>query len=179
MKELISEMRYDIMDDLNFCPVCGKNLDPGTAYCPACGARLNDPEPERREKAAAERTGGGNTNMAMILLSVTAAILFAFGLIYLSAAGLAEEMFSMYPSLEEYYTVEAMRSMIRMFGIILIIGAAMCVVSAILTFKRRLWVLALILCIAAALFGVLSTFGVIAGIIAIFFLYKARPAFRD
>ncbi|MDR0334704.1 MAG: zinc ribbon domain-containing protein [Methanomassiliicoccaceae archaeon] len=164
------------MDDLNFCPTCGKNLSPGTAYCPACGARLNDPEGERREKAATERDGGERIKIAVILLLITAAISIISGIyFYVNAAEMADWMANLFsdPALSDDI-FGPMEGFFRMTGLLAIIGGAVAITSAFLAYKRRLWFLAFILCIVAAAIG-----NLIIGLVALYMLYKARAVFKD
>jgi len=164
------------MDDINFCPTCGKNQPAGTQYCSACGANLNGPEADRKSKAIAEKEAGDRIKIAVILLLVTAAIGIISGIyFYVNAASLADWMARSFadPALtDDFFT--GMEGLFRMTGLMSIVGGAIAVVSALLAYKRRLWIITFITCIAAAAIG-----NIVIGLIALYMLYKARDAFKD
>jgi len=167
------------MDDINFCPACGKNLGPGTAYCPACGRSMGGPEGERRETAKAEKEAGGRVSTATVLLIVNAAVLFLFGLIMFVALGMAEDMIEMYPEMFSGYTAESMKELIRQMGVVLLAAGSVGAAAALLTYKRRLWAVAFILCIIAMAIGITTVICALIGVVALYYLYKAKPSFRD
>jgi len=167
------------MDNMNFCPACGKELPVGTAYCPACGSRLNDPEGERKEKAALDNEALGRIKIAAILLVVNAFIMLFFAIVYITSTGLIEEMFNAYPLIADYYTPESLQSLMRTMGIVLLIAAAISVVAALMAYKRRLWGVVFVLCIVSMLLGILTLFGTIIGVLVLYLIAKAKPAFTD
>jgi len=168
------------MDDINFCPSCGKNLPPGTAFCPACGRNMNpnDPAGINREQAASDYRAAARARMAGMLLMVTAALLFFFGFAYITSAGMVDDMFNMYPMLADYYTPEQLEDLIWSFGVVTMIGAIAALTAAILAFIRKIWILAVLLGFAALFIGLLSLVGIITSIVALWMLFKAKPAFR-
>ena len=169
------------MDDINFCPSCGKNLPPGTAFCPACGRNMNpnDPAGINREQAASDYRAAARARMAAFLLIVTAALLFLFGYAYLTSyVSAAEETLNAYPWVADYYTLKALEDLIWAFGVITIIGAIAALIAAVLAFVHKIWILAVILCLTAILIGLMSLVGIITGSVALWMLFKAKPAFR-
>jgi len=171
------------MDDINFCPACGKNVSPGTLFCPACGMRLNAAEGRgtvvTKYTTATDGVPAGRAKIAAALLLINAAILFLFAFFILtSAAELAQEMFDM-PIFADLYTVEEMTELIRQIGMASAAGGAVGVIAAVLALMRRLWVAAIILCLMSASVGLMSLIGVVLGLIAFWMLLKARPVFRD
>jgi len=171
------------MDEVNFCPACGKNVPPGTQYCPACGSCLSDQVPERRETEAEKRMGADRTKIAAILILIYSMPLILFGIYFYVAAGdLTNEIFSNPRFVElvaPYYTPGALESFIQLMGLASIIAGSIGVVTAILALMRKFWVLTIILCIMSALIGALTLFGLILGLIAFWMLYKARPVFES
>jgi len=164
------------MDDINFCPTCGKNLPAGTAYCPACGSNLSGPEGERRNNARAEKEAGDRLKIAVILLSVTAAVSIISGIyLYFNAAGMADWMARSFsdPAVSDDF-FRGMEGMFRMSGMLSVIGGAVAMVSALLAHKRRMWTMTFITCIVAAAMG-----NMIFGLIALYMLHKAKAVFKD
>jgi len=171
------------MDELNFCPACGKSVPPGTQYCPACGNCLTDQVQERRETEAEKRMGADRIKIAAILILIYSIPLILFGIYFYVAAGdLTNELFSnpdFAAIVAPYYTPAALESFIELMGLASIIAGSIGVVTAILAFLRKFWVLTIILCIMSALIGALTLFGLILGLIAFWMLYKARPVFES
>jgi uncharacterized membrane protein len=164
------------MDDLNFCPTCGKDLPFGTSFCPACGMSLSNKEGDRKEKTAAVTASADRINIAVILLIVTAVVSILSGIIvYFQIDSLMDWMARVLS--DAGYTsdsMEFMRGMLLMTAVLSIIGGAVAAVSAMLAHKRRMWTLTIITCIIATIIG-----NLIFGLIALYFLYKAKPAFTD
>jgi len=179
------------MEDINFCPACGKNVEPGTPYCPACGARLNDPASEKMEmteKAQAERKmGSDRTVIAAVLMLVYSVPMLLMGVYFFAdAGGLAHEIFtspSLTSSVDQIialgYDEAWLASIIEITGILMILSGAVGVFAAVLAFMKKFWVLAIILCIMSALIGIVTLFGLILGLIAFWMLYKAKPVFES
>jgi len=168
------------MDDLNFCPTCGKSLPLGTSYCPACGARLNDPQADQMETAVATKESSDRILVATILILLNAAILIIGGVyLYFTATEISEYAFDITPSLIDSFTVESLAGFIKSLALIGIIGGAIGLVSALLVFMRRLWILAVIFCLVAAAIGITTLIGLVLGLIAIWMLFKSKPLFTD
>ncbi|MCL1984583.1 MAG: zinc ribbon domain-containing protein [Methanomassiliicoccaceae archaeon] len=168
-------------EEIYFCPHCGKNLPVGSPYCPACGARLNDPQADVREKAIIEEKSRDRITIAVILLSVSAVITIVMGLYYIaSAESMVDTIMDAYGSLlTDYYTAESLTSFIKMLGWIVIGIGALFAVTALLAFMRKFWILTVILCLIAALFGVLGLISLVLGLIAFYFIYKSKPYFTN
>jgi predicted RNA-binding Zn-ribbon protein involved in translation (DUF1610 family) len=172
-------MRYDdAMDDINFCPSCGKNLEPGAPYCPACGKLLDGKEAERKETAAEDGNNKSRLTIALIMTIVNAAIFFIFGMYYYtSSAELVQQTMEMFPEMVRAYTTDALTSLVQSMAVGMMIFGVICVVTAALMYTRRVWALTFILCLLSALVGIMTIFGIIVGITALYMLYKAKPLF--
>jgi predicted RNA-binding Zn-ribbon protein involved in translation (DUF1610 family) len=176
-------IRYgDTMDDMNFCPSCGKNLEPGEIFCPACGRPADGRRPVSRDMAA---TGGsGNERritIALILLIINAVIFFFRGMsFYTAAADMAEQMMESFPDLAAaYYTVETLTSFIQSMAILIFVIGAVCLLTGAMAYMRRFWTVTFILCIITAILGFMTLTGIIIGLMAAYMLYKARPSFKS
>jgi len=171
------------MEDINFCPACGKNVSPETPYCPACGARLNDPISEKRETEAEKKMGADRITIAAVLMLAYSIPLILVGIFfYVSAGNLSSEIFSdpsLAAMLAPYYTEASFTSFIELMGILSIIAGSIGVAAAVISLMRKFWALAIILCILSALIGGLTLFGLILGLIAFWMLYRAKPVFES
>jgi hypothetical protein len=179
------------MEDIDFCPACGKNVEPGTPYCPACGARLNDPVTEKREmtqKDQAENKMGSDRIIiaAVLILGYSVFSLFLGAYLFADAENLVHWIFTD-PAFASYvadlaalgYGEERMLSLLEITAILMIISGGAGVVAAVLALMKKFWVLTIILCIMSALIGIVTLFGLILGIIAFWMLYKARSVFES
>jgi len=175
------------MEDLNFCPVCGKNLPPDTSYCPACGNRLDDPVAEKREAEVEKKMGRERITIAAVLLLLYSIPMVILGIwLYVSSGNLAHEIFTNpdFASLidmlvSEGETEASLASSIGLVGMLSIFAGSIGVAAAILAFMRKVWIIALILCMLSAIVGTVTLFGLIMGLIAFYMLYKAKPAFTS
>jgi hypothetical protein len=179
------------MEDMNFCPACGKNVEPGTPYCPACGARLNDPISEKRETQANDQAekkmGSDRTVIAAVLMLVYSVPLAIFGAyMFADAGGLAHEVFtspSLASSVDQLialgYDEAWLASMFEITAILMILSGCVGIVAAILALTKKFWILTIILCIVSAVTGVVTLFGLVLGLIAFWMLYKAKPVFSS
>jgi uncharacterized membrane-anchored protein len=164
------------MDDLNFCPTCGKSLPSGTSYCPTCGARLNDPEVDRKEKVATEKAAGDRIMIAVVLLIISAALAIISGAyLYFRAEAFVDMIIRLVPdgTFSDSFA-DFMVGLIKASALLSIVGGAVSAISAALAYKRRVWVMTFILCIVSA-----AICNIILGLIALWMIYKARPAFTD
>ncbi|MCL2143413.1 MAG: zinc-ribbon domain-containing protein [Methanomassiliicoccaceae archaeon] len=164
------------MDDINFCPACGKELPSGTAYCPACGSRLDDPEADRKETVAAKKENDDRIKIAVIMLAITAVVSIISGIyFYLSAAGFMEMIVNMLP--EDTLSpsaIDSMENMLRVTGLISVAAGAVSAAAAFMAYKRRMWTVTIILCAVSMIAG-----NLILGIIALWMLLKVRSSFTD
>ena len=173
------------MDDINFCPACGRNVSPGTEFCPACGMRLSGPA-EVSVTAVTEKKGRDRINIAVALILLYSVPLIFLGLyVLVNAAAIAEMLFKFYEDtpvysvLTEYYTVETMTAFLKQTAAAAIAGGAAGITSAVLALKRRLWAPTILLCLMSAGIAIMSLIGLVMGLIAFWLLYKAKPAFAD
>jgi hypothetical protein len=175
------------MEDLNFCPVCGKNVPPGTTYCPACGCRLGDPASEMREEVAEKRMGVERITIATVLILIYSIPMVLLGIWIFISAGSASNIIFNDPDFAWYadqlisygYTASSLTSLIEAVGLMAIVAGSVGVAAAVLALTRRLWIIAMMLCMLSALIGTVTIFGLILGLIAFWMLYRARPAFEN
>jgi heme/copper-type cytochrome/quinol oxidase subunit 3 len=163
------------MDDIGFCPRCGKELSAGATYCPACGARLNDPQSDMRETAALDAKNKGRLNIALWILILFAAFSLITGIyILFNAAGVAE-MF--YDVIEEMapgtFTLEFLTTLMKWSAVASLFSGALCAAAAVMVLKRRLWVAAVVLCVVTAFLGSIFC------LISAWLVYKAKSSFQD
>jgi len=163
------------MDELNFCPRCGKTLTLGASYCPACGSRLNDSEADRREMAVVDNKNAGRINIAVMILVIGAVISLFSGIYsYIAAADMAAMMFDMVEGIAPgMYSMDSLILLMKVTAYMVIFGAVSAIVAALLALKRRRWLLTLILCLIASFTGFIFC------LISAYLIYKAKQAFKD
>jgi|GEM_PF-6824964 len=163
------------MDDIGFCPKCGKTLYDGATFCSACGTFVNDPEPGGRATAIDDSKNDGRIKLAVAILIIGAAIAIISAVtVYMMADWLAEWTFEaieeVYPGL---YTFDSLVSLFKWSAIMAMFGGAVAILTSILAMKRRVWMVTLILCLAASFMGFIFC------LISVYLIYKAKSAFKD
>ncbi|MDR1690274.1 MAG: hypothetical protein LBR42_00330 [Candidatus Methanoplasma sp.] len=78
----------------------------------------------------------------------------------------------------ETYTEESLRSALIIEGSVLAVSGGLALVTAILSLKKRLYIIALITCILSSIFGLVMLVGFI-GFIVAYLIYKAKDEFVD
>jgi len=175
------------MEDINFCPACGKNVPSGTTYCPVCGCCLGDPGSEIREEAAEKRMGAERITIAAVLILMYSIPMVLVGIWTFVSAGSASNTLFNDPNFSWYadmlisygYTASSLTSLIEAVGLMAIVAGSVGVAAAVLALTRRLWIIAMMLCMLSAIIGTVTLFGLILGLIAFWMLYRARPAFEN
>ena len=136
------------MSEIRFCVHCGKEMLPGDTFCPLCGSGQDSKVRRGVGESRSERKK--NTDRT----SLAAALAFINGIILI------------------YGSIDLLSGML---GVIVVAAAALSIVSAVLIFLRRMWIVAVILCLAP----IVSIFGLILSVIVVFLLLRAKPVFRN
>ena len=175
------------MDDINFCPTCGKELPAGSTFCLACGTNLNNPvkstapmnnfdEPRNQKRI----------DTSVILLFICAAIGLITGIAGVVASDAVADMFfggvwdSMEAEMTEMgFTWADMLAEIEFLGMVLVFGGVLALIAAVLAQKRRVWIAAFAMSLISMLILALTVLGFILCFVAVWKLYKARSAFTD
>ena len=175
------------MDDINFCPTCGKELPAGSTFCLACGTNLNDPV----KSTAPMNDFDGPRNQkridtSVIILFICAAIGFITGILGVIASDAVADMFfgSMRAELEaELLKVDLtwadLLAEIEFLGMVLVFGGVLAAIAAVLALKRRVWIATFIMSVISMLILLMTIFGFILCFIAVWKLYKGRSVFTD
>jgi hypothetical protein len=143
--------------------------------CPACGAYLGDPGTDARVIAANDKKNERRINKAIGVLLIGAAIALVTGAYsYFYAADMAAMIFEMLEQLAPgTFTEEMLIATFKSSGMMSMLGYPIAGAAAFLAFKKRMWLIAMLLCVIA----VFITFLLI--ILSVYWLYKARPLFKD
>ncbi|MDR2866287.1 MAG: zinc ribbon domain-containing protein [Methanomassiliicoccaceae archaeon] len=165
------------MDDINFCPACGKNLPSGSTYCPACGRNMADPGDADRGRTEAERAyNERRVKVSVIILLIFSMIALVSGAaLFFFAAEVTDAFFGGLEEIMENggFAWSAIVSMIEWSGIISMIAGVSGLIAAVLAQKRRMWAVVLALSIFVTLCGSIFC------LIAVWKIYKAKSVFTD
>ncbi|MDR0791632.1 MAG: zinc-ribbon domain-containing protein, partial [Methanomassiliicoccaceae archaeon] len=154
------------MDDLNFCPSCGKNLDHGATYCPACGTHLSDPGAKSVEKEIEIRAGNDRTKVAAALIFLYSVPLVLIGIyLYVIAQEVVDMIFtdpayadSLAMLIDLGYTEASFMSIMTWVAAVPMIAGAIGLVAGALALMRKAYTLTMILCLVSAVIGALIIF---------------------
>ncbi len=187
-------------DNFGFCPKCGASLPADSNYCPECGAILgNVGSTQNAASAPVDKTTEPMSGWFLIstfcltlygivmlisgiyLVIDTPALLDMMNQVYLDAYGM-----SIYQELSELLGMEITRDyLVQIFttaGIGAIISAIVALVSAVLCYKRRFYMITLALTVIVMLISIFtggSLLSLIVGLIVLFGIYSSKPYFID
>ena len=175
------------MDDINFCPTCGKELPAGSTFCLACGTNVNDPAKDVRSLNSFDAVRSQERiDMSVIILLICAAIGLITGILGAVAPDAVTDFFlgGMRADLEielakQNVTWDDVVALFEMGGIILLIGGVLAAVAMVLAQRRRVWFATFAMSLISMLILLLTFIGFILCFVAVWKLYKARSAFTD
>jgi len=160
------------VNDINFCPACGKELSAGTAYCPACGNNINGQPAYSGQAESEKRKNIERTKMAAVLLLITAFLSITSGLwLYYNSADFINGLIDTYPEFTDM--LSSMTAIMEVSGLLCAVAGFISIAVAWLAFKRKVWDLTVVLCVIVAVLG-----NLLLGLIALWLIWKAKPVFE-
>ena len=169
-----------------FCTRCGRYLEQGVSFCPDCGLRVPGRSQEQIEEEKAQVRSAMNTRLkwAGIMMLVYSIPFLIIGIyIFVCLDGFVNELFTnpAYADYVDFYglTQDEMTAFLKYVALIYIASSACGIVSSILCFKRRLYWVAMVLCVMSFLMGTMGFFGLFIGLGAFWMLMSSKLCFEE
>ena len=161
-----------------YCVKCGSVLQNNETFCTICGAKTNSSGAEKSSQK-------GNKLLVIGIFSVIWALCgIGMGLdLILTADASISQMDSLMPgfwdAMEEVgITADYIESMIVLIGSILTVSGVLAAITAVLSFAKRQYTIALIACILSSILALIMLVGII-GLIVAYFITQAKQEFID
>lgn len=170
----------------NFCTRCGRKLEPGTAFCPECGLRVPGKSEEQVREEKEQIRGFLQTRLKwaaamMLIYSIPFLIIGVY--ISVSLDSLVNELFTnpAYSDVIDFYglTESEMTDLFGYLGILYIISSLFGIVSSVLCLKRRMYWVAMVLCIMSFLTGAAGLFALFMGLGAFWMILGSKLGFQE
>ncbi len=175
-----------MISNSSFCEECGENLADGVKFCPKCGTRVPGRSPEQ---VVAEKESIRSALYSRLQWSGILALIVGLPLLFIGIYILVDinEILNFlitdpYTSalIKEYgLSEEELRSIVTYAGNIAIVSGVCNVLSAILCFIRRYYILAIILCFVGAITAISGFFMLLIGLLAFWFMLSSKLAFKE
>ncbi|MGN0098262.1 MAG: zinc ribbon domain-containing protein [Candidatus Methanomethylophilaceae archaeon] len=175
-----------MVDNQNFCVKCGQFLDEGARFCPACGMRvpgrsLEQVEAEREEVRSLMTS---HLKLAAIMMLVYSIPFLIIGIVItVSLDSIVDELINN-PSYESYMEIMGLsetelHDVLQQCGLMYIVSSVCGVLSSVLCFKRRMYWVAVLLCILSFLIGSTGFFALFMGLGAFWLLLSSKLVFSE
>lgn len=173
-------------DEKKFCTRCGRYLEQGVSFCPDCGLRVPGRSPEQIEedKAQVRSLMASRLKWAAVMMLVYSIPFLILG-VYISVGldGFVNELFTnpAYSDYVEFYglTQDEVSGVLRYAAIMYIVSSVCGIASAALCMKRRMYWVAMILCVMSFLLGTMGFFGLFIGLGAFWLIMSSKLCFED
>lgn len=174
------------MDDITFCTACGKQLEADTQYCPACGTTVVGSNAAANQNTKTKQASNEKVRLAAIFLFAGALFTLIMGAYFtFDTESLVNMMKEAYESIG--YDIETMFQMTLaeikdyfvLLGYLLLACGVFCLISGVLSFIGRFWIITLISALIATLLGLTTLLGLIFGLLACWYIYTNKDAFES
>ena len=154
------------MTDSSFCNVCGAEIDPQSdIYCPKCGAPVKGGPADIQAREMYKEVAKSTVTWAGILLLIASIPSVIVGVdCLLNNSGIATNIWNMYEPIGLSY--EKLEGVVSIIGVAALAVGALGILGAVLCFKHKHWIVALIASIVLLFFGIFSLFGVFLSLLA-------------
>ena len=178
------------MDESKFCSGCGKTLEPGMQFCPQCGMVVSgsaaDEDFKEKQKEFNFLVLNARRNWLIFLLSVYAIPVIILSIIALadasstaSAVWSSSEFQDWIKSHGYNYTLQDVQNFIT-YAAALALGSGICaLISLIFVYLKKMWIIAVVACFAAAILCFWSIIGIIIGFMVAFMIFGSKDLFED
>lgn len=178
------------MSDTKFCTGCGRELEPGMQFCPQCGRVVAGSEAETKFKeqiGEASRTANDirRTWLIFFLLIYAIPVIIAGLYALIDASSLADSVWasSEFQSWIDNHNLNYDRDDVKTYITVaaaLITLSGLCAIgSSVCIYKKQRWVVAVILCCAAAILCFWSIFGMIIGFLMTWLIADSKDLFEN
>lgn len=178
------------MDESKFCSECGKTLEPGMQFCPQCGTVVSgsaaDEEFKERQEEFKALVLNTRRNWLIFLLAVYAIPVIIAGIIALvdaastaSAIWSSTEFQNWITTHSIHMTQQDLQNYITGVSAMSLVSGICAMVSLVCIYRKKMWIVAVIACFAAAFLCCWSIFGMIIGFMVAFMIVGSRDAFED
>jgi len=165
-------------DSLNFCTSCGAPLRESDTFCTSCGAGVgNKEQPQAQNRIVYPKSG--KLLVVVILSAVWAVIAVLLGIYVISAAdtivsNLGPDTLNTFMNLG--YGPDDIANMITIIGAVILASGVFAAVTAVLSFLKKFYFIALIACIISAVLGLSLLIGLV-GFIVAFLIHSSKHEF--
>ena len=161
-----------------YCVKCGSLMQNNETFCTICGAKTNSSGAEKSSQK-------GNKLLVIGIFSVIWALCgIGLGLdTILTADEFISQTDSLMPgfwdAMEEFgITADYIESMIVSIGAVITVSGLLAAITAVLSFAKRQYTIALIACILSSILALILLVGII-GFIVAYFITQAKEEFVD
>jgi len=176
------------MDESKFCSECGRSLDPGMQFCPQCGMIVKGSEAEQefeeKRKQFSLAVNEGRRMWLVFIIGIYAIpVIIAAAWSLIDASSLASTIWSSdefqnWISSHGYSFTEADIKNYITYASALALGSGACaLVSLIMIYTRKSWLVAVVACFIAAFLCFWSIFGLIIGILVAWMILSSKDLF--
>lgn len=170
-----------------FCSQCGKELPYNAQFCQYCGGVVAGTAADEKRKddfkKMEDMANEGRMSLITFLIVIYAIPALIAGIYALCCVDMVTDQIWRDDYLRETFIKDygmdeqAVHNMVQWLAVVVTISGVCACGSAILCFLRRYWIVAVILCFAAAILCVWSIFGAIIGIFVGWMLMTAKASF--
>lgn len=176
------------MSEDKFCTKCGKKVPTDAQYCDKCGEPIANSDAYRqREEAYANMEEIAKESRMMwikfflIIYAVPAIIMSLYTVANID--WLTEQLVDnadFYDWMVHHdISADDVRTYISTIGYMFLISAIGAIISLIFVFLRKMWILAVIGCMIAAICACFSVFGMLIGFLVTWFIISAKDSFDE
>jgi len=178
------------MDESKFCTECGKPVEAGMQFCPQCGKVVSGSAADEKIKEQEEEIGKFVTiarrNWLIFILAIYAIPAIILGLVALIDAPASASAIWSSAEFQEWIhahsislTQADLQNYITYASSLALASGICALISLIMIFLRKLWIVAVVACLMAAILCFWSIFGVFIGILVTWMIVGSKDIFED
>ncbi len=178
------------MEESKFCTGCGKTIEPGMQFCPQCGMVVSgseaDEEFKEKQKEFYQLMLGARRSWLIFFLAIYAIPVIIASIIAIvdasataNAIWASDEFQSWIQSHGYSYTLQDVQNYVTYAGC-LALGSGICaMVSLIFVYMKKMWIVAVVACLAASILCFWSIFGIIIGFLVTWMIIGSKELFEN
>lgn len=166
-------------EDNNFCTRCGHSLSGMDKFCPECGFRVpgRNPEQEAKEIEALDNALDTRVKWAGYLMLAYSIPFLIMGIwVLVDQSYIIDTLWGYY---QDYagVTEAELEEFVRYAGYMYIVSSVAGIASAVFCIKKKMFWIALVLCMVSMLTGVAGFLSLFMGLIALWIILTSKPVF--